>query len=323
MLIEHKNLRQLLRYLHPEVTYTLSHFLFRTLPRPLLRILREEVVLETELMGIRLRNPVGVGAGIDKNGDLTEVFLELGCGFHVVGSVVLGKRKGNPHPRLYRYPQKLALINALGLPSKGVTYVVTRLGAVCKQIDTTIIVNIAGESIREFVTLARVLDRITCTKIIEINLSCPQYTRVDFHRASIVEELLSNMKKVCSKPILIKVSPRIDPTTLKSIVKVCEQFNNVGLTISNSFPTSASFLSSGIGGLSGLPLYKLVKKLIKYVRRFSDIAIVACGGIFSGKQVFELIEKYSVSAVQVVTALAYEGLLAVRRILKELKQLLY
>ncbi len=322
MLIRHRRLRSLLRYIHPEVTYTLSHLAFRNMPSLIIKLLREDLVLETKLFNLKLRNPVGVGAGIDKNGDLARVFIELGCGFHVVGSVVLGEKRGNPHPRLYRYPERLALINALGLPSKGASYVLRQLERISRRRESAhIVANIAGESLQELVALSRIFDRADSVDIIEINLSCPQYTRSDFHRPDIVEELLLKVRSICTKPVLVKISPRIDTSTLRGIVRVCERFTNVGLTISNSFPTTAGFLSSGVGGVSGLPLYRLSKKLISYVRALSDVTVVACGGVFTGRQVLELITKYNVSAVQIVTALAYGGLHAVSNILKELKHI--
>jgi len=326
MLIEHRRARNILRYLHPEVTYRISHILFKMTPSFIAKSLRVDLEYPTKLFHIKLKNPVGIGAGIDKNGDMVRLFADLGCGFHTVGSVLLKERSGNPHPRLYRYPQRLAMVNAMGLPSRGILHVLSNIAKVATKLRDSafiIVLNIAGETIDEFVALSKIVNNVDIVNIIEINLSCPQYTRTDLHRVDLVERLLLYVRSVCSKPLLVKISPRIDLHTLRGIVRICERFSNVGLTVSNSFPTYAKFLSSGIGGVSGLPLYRLIKKIIRCIRNVSDIPVVACGGVFTGVQVLELLKKYQVSAVQIVTALAYEGLFSIYRILKELKHLVY
>ncbi|NPA69215.1 MAG: hypothetical protein GXO26_00230 [Crenarchaeota archaeon] len=307
-----RRLRILLKYAHPEVTHKLAHIAMKYLT-PTHDL--SEPHVETELLGIKFRCPVGVGAGIDKNGDLIRTFQATGAGFHVIGSVLLRRREGNPHPRLYRYPERLAMINAMGLPSKGVKYVLQNINKI--NIKTNLIVNIAGFDIGEFVSLCKIFDKVDKVKVIELNISCPQYRGIDLHEPDLLEKLLTMVREVTSKPLLVKIRPRnID---IRKIVHICESFKNVGLTISNSFPVKASFLSSGIGGVSGLPLYKLVCKLIKLVRDISDIDVVACGGVFTSRQVIELMKMFKVSLVQVVTAIAYEGPFAIMRIVRDLE----
>ncbi len=307
-----RKLRLILKYAHPEVTHKLAHTAMKYLAIP---YEQAEPHLESELLGIKFRCPVGVGAGIDKNGDLIRTFQKTGAGFHVVGSVLLRKREGNPHPRLYRYPERLAMINAMGLPSKGVKHVLENINRI--ELRTRLIVNVAGFDIREFVTLCKIFDKVDKVSIIELNISCPQYRGTDLHRPELLEELLKMVREVTSKPLLVKIRPRnID---IRKIVRICESFKNVGLTISNSFPVKADFLSSGVGGVSGLPLYKLVCKLIRAVREISDIDVVACGGVFTSKQVIELMKFLKVSLVQVVTAIAYEGPFAIMRIVRDLE----
>ncbi|NPB01155.1 MAG: hypothetical protein GXO10_07245 [Crenarchaeota archaeon] len=305
-------MRNILRYAHPEVTHRIAHLVMRHVS-PFYEI---EPHLETELLGVRFRCPVGTGAGIDKNGELLRTFQKVGAGFHVIGSVLLREHRGNPHPRLYRYPERLAMINAMGLPSKGVKHVLKNIYRA--DIEIPLIVNIAGFNIEEFVTLSKILDRIGIVKIVELNISCPQYKNIDLHNPELLYDLLTRVREVTSKPVLVKIRPR--NVDIRKIVHICESFKNVGLTISNSFPIKADFLSSGVGGVSGLPLYRLVFRLIKLVRDISDIDVVACGGVFTSRQVIELMRKLKVSLVQVVTAIAYEGPLAIMRIVKDLSK---
>ncbi|NPA23929.1 MAG: hypothetical protein GXO23_06530 [Crenarchaeota archaeon] len=304
-------LRNLLRYAHPEVTHKIAHLFMKYIPQ---KHVVERPVIETTLMGVKFDCPVGVGAGIDKDGDLVRTFQATGSGFHVVGSVLLRRNRGNPHPRLYRYPEKLAMINAMGLPSRGVRYVLRNMYR--EDINIPLIANVAGFTPDEFVRLCEIFDKVDKVKVIELNISCPQYRGVDLHQPELLEALLFKVRNVTSKPLLVKVRPRnID---MRRIVKICETFRNVGITISNSFPVKANFMSSGVGGVSGMPLYKLVRKLIENVRKISDIEVVACGGVFTSRQVIELMRGYDVSLVQVVTAVAYEGPLALVRIIREL-----
>ncbi len=307
--------RRLLKYLHPEVTYRISHILMKYCIIPIEKLCNTNYeVFNTrfKILNVDIPIPIGVGAGIDKNGELIHIFSKI-SGFHVVGSVTLHPRSGNRHPRLYRYVDKFAMLNAMGLPSKGFKYVVARLERL--KVNIPIICNIAGFSNSEFIIMSKILNNIENVKIVEINISCPQYRGVDLHNSEILDRLLEDVRSVCRKPILVKVRPR--SLDVREIVKICEKYSNVGLTISNSFSTITSCMSSGVGGFSGLPIYRLVKRIVKYVREFSDIEIVACGGIFHGKQVYELLEKYGVSAVQIVTAIAFEGPYAICRIVKE------
>ncbi len=305
-----------LKIAHPEVTYHISHILMKygvlTL-HPSLRDVKEICRYGTfKILGVNIKLPIGTGAGLDKNGDLIPIFEKL-CGFHVVGSVTLRPRKGNRHPRLYRYVDYNAMINAMGLPSIGLRNVLNKVSN--RKITIPIILNIAGFSIEEFVSMCKIINNIETIKIIELNISCPQYRNYDLHSPERLEVLLERVHEVCRKPILVKIRPR--NVDIIKIVRICEKFSNVGLTISNSFPTVTSCMSSGIGGFSGLPLYKLVRKIIETVRSLSDIEIVACGGIFYGYQVRELIRRYRVSAVQIVTAIAFEGPYALVRIINE------
>ncbi len=310
-------MRSILKYAHPEVTYKVSHLILALVSKGTRLNSREEYNLHGpfKLFNITLNVPVGTGAGVDKDGDLARLYLKL-CGFHTVGSILIRQHSGNPHPRLYRYPEALSMINAMGLPSRGAAYVMRNLLAVPDKYN--VIANIAGYTITEFVILAKMLSRLDCVKVIELNISCPQYRNIDLHTSHALRELLQRIREVTGKPLLVKISPRAH-ALLRDIVKVCEEFRDVGLTIANSFPVKASFMSSGVGGVSGIVVYRLVKKLIEKVRTFSDITVVACGGVFYGWQVWELISKYSVAAVQIVTAIAYEGPFAIARIVRELK----
>ncbi len=313
-------MRKLLRYAHPEVTYRISHKVLSLLSKGLHlnkdeKAKAEKLTLPSKLFNIRLDIPVGTGAGIDKDGDLAKLYLTL-CGFHTVGSILLHPRPGNPHPRLYRYPEALSMINAMGLPSRGISYVIKNLLQIPERY--VVIANIAGFTTEEFVILAKVLSRIDCVKVIELNISCPQYKNINLHEPRFLEDLLQRVREVTRKPILVKISPRMH-VFLRDIVRVCEKFSNVGLTIANSFPVKAEFMSSGIGGVSGILIYRLMRKLVEIVRKISDIVVVACGGVFYGEQVYELLTRFNVSAVQVVTAIAYEGPFALVRIIRELE----
>ncbi len=315
---------KLLRYAHPEVTHQLAHILLKILNLTIASVERLDNSSIScgnyRIFNIPIFTPIGTGAGIDKNGDMINVFLKY-CGFHTVGSVLIHCRRGNPHPRLYRYVTKLSMINAMGLPSRGVKYVIRNVIKARYLNCRTLIVNIAGFSIQEFVFLSKVFSKIPIVGIIELNISCPQYKRQDLHDPGLLNVLLERVREVSSKPILVKVSSRIGLEKLKGIIKVCEAYRNVGLTIANSFPVVTNCMSSGVGGVSGLVIYRLVRKLIEAVRRWSDVEIVACGGIFSAKQVIELLRRFKVSAVQVVTAVAYEGPRVFRRLVRELELL--
>lgn len=292
--------------LPPDLAHSLSRYAVSLPPpKPL-----SNPKLEVDIMdGLRLPNPIGLAAGYDKDGDLYRAFSRWGMGFYVVGSVTLKPRKPLPRPRLYRPHGGLKLLNALGLPSKGIARISGRLHRTIAR--TTLFLSLAGFSLDEFRMMLEVASRIPAVSAIELNMSCPL-----FEDPAGAEELVKLAGRGWGKPVLVKLSPRHD-VILEEISWAADR-NGVGLVIYNTIPVRTRLLGAGHGGMSGLPLYGLTLAAIRRARRISErIPIVAVGGFLTGGQVLDVVE-VGANAVEALTAVAFRGPLAFRKIVKEL-----
>ena len=305
-----------LNYLPADVTHDVAHMVLR-LRLPMVGI---RYVNPVELGPLKLMNPLGLGAGLDKDGYLAKTIARLGLGFITVGSVTLRPRSGNPRPRVVKYPQFKAMANSMGLPSRGIADLSTRLSGIVDhlhRLGVALIVNVAGFTEGEFVEAMHILNRFNIDGV-EINISSPTYRGYWFTDTDRLLTLMREVSSASRRMTLIKLPLGLDPSTYRVIVAEANRLG-LGLTIANTLPIKEPRLSTGYGGLSGLPIYPLVKALIAKARSWGfENPIIGLGGVFNGRQALELL-KVGANAVSIVTAFAYEGPLAVVRILRELK----
>ncbi|MGC9116348.1 MAG: dihydroorotate dehydrogenase [Conexivisphaera sp.] len=269
--------------------------------------------LEVELAGIKLRNPVGLAAGYDKDGKLYWSFSRWGMGFYVLGSVTALRRRPLPKPRLYR-PRTgggIWMLNAFGLPSEGVIQVSRRIGGLGPSLRVPIVASLAGFSLDEFSVLIRAADALPQVSALELNISCPL-----FDDPAGMEELARLSSRMTRKPSLIKLSPR-HAGVLEEAAGIAEDYG-LGISVYNTIPVRSSALGAGRGGMSGLPLYRMTLSALARIRGVSDkIPLVAVGGIVTGTQVLEALEA-GADAVQSLTAVAFRGPMAFRLMSEEL-----
>ena len=322
-----KKFLRLLNFLPPEFTFSTSHLLLTIYPVWKFLCPKIPELRLTKLCGLSIRNPIGLGAGIDKNGDLLKCLIKVGLGFITIGSVTLKPRTGNPKPRLVKIVStndKIALINALGLPSKGIKYALNRVERIEKPSGTILILNIAGFTIEEFIKLTILASKCKKIDALELNLSCPNIKyKVDwFNNFEELYTLLREVTYLSKKVIFVKIPPlsrSFNFENLRKLIRLCEKFGISGITAINTYRVIEKKLSTGFGGLSGFPIYKLLKTTLQKIREINnEIEVIACGGVLHGHQVKELIEKYNVNATGIVTAFAFEGPYAFYRISREL-----
>ncbi len=272
-----------------------------------------------EFWGFRFRNPLGLGAGIDKDCILTKALIGTGIGFVTLGSVLSNPRSGNPRPRIIRYPRLKAMVNAMGLPSRGLMNFLNRLKKALplyRQKGINVIVNIAGFSIDEFVLCIEKL-RKEGVELFEINISCPMYKGSWVKDVLLLERLLRSIEWL-NVWAFIKMPLGIDIESSRLITRLAQRLG-FGLTIANTLPVKHDKLSIGHGGLSGLPIYPIVKRLVRLARKWGfENPVIALGGVFHGSQIVEL-RRLGADLVGVVTAFAFEGPFVFARIFRELR----
>ena len=292
--------------------------------------------LEREVFGIKFRNPVGLAAGFDKNGEYIEALSDLGFGFIEVGTVTPLPQPGNDLPRMFRLPEDEALINRMGFNNKGVDTLAERL-RVLKAKDKNIVIggNIGKnkntpneDAVSDYV---KCFDRLfDVVDYFVVNVSSPNTPGL---RALQEKEPLMlllktlqdrNQKNGISRPILLKIAPDLTNEQLDDIVEIVKETGIAGViatntTIDRSGLYTPAELANETGGLSGKPLTQRSTEVIRYLSEKSGKAfpIIGVGGIHSPQDAKDKLEA-GASLVQVYTGFIYEGPGIIKRICKEL-----
>jgi dihydroorotate dehydrogenase len=292
--------------------------------------------LEREVFGIKFKNPVGLAAGFDKNGEYVEALSDLGFGFIEVGTVTPLPQPGNDLPRMFRLPDDEALINRMGFNNKGVDTLAERL-RVLKAKDKSIVVggnigknkntpneNAVSDYVKCFDRLFDVVDYFV------VNVSSPNTPGLRALQEKGPLTLLLNTlqernhKNGISRPILLKIAPDLSNEQLDDIVDIVKVTGIAGViatntTIDRTGLYTAPELAGETGGLSGKPLTRRSTEVIRYLSEKSNKAfpIIGVGGIHSPQDAKDKIEA-GASLVQLYTGFIYEGPGIVKRICKEL-----
>ena len=287
-------------------------------------------LIETEIFGRKISNPIGLAAGFDKDAEVYNSFYKLGFGFVEVGTITPLKQYGNPKPRIFRLEEDEALINRLGFNNSGVNRVSSRIKSnppnglfginIGPNKDTKNRVEDYLIGLRKFYNLA---DYLT------VNISSPNTENLrSFHNSNELSELLSeieNEKKILKSniPIVVKISPDIHDNDVEKISELLLKYNISSVIISNSTDSNRENLKNinklEKGGLSGKPLEVksnlLINKFFKILR--SKIKIIGVGGVDSGKSAYEKIIN-GANLVQLYTGMVYQGPNIASKITKEL-----
>jgi dihydroorotate dehydrogenase len=297
----------------------------------------ESPTLKRNVMGLDFPNPVGLAAGIDKNGDYYNELAWFGFSFVVIGSLTLEPQEGNPRPRLFRLPQDKALINRMGINNKGVFHAIERIKAdtpktiLCASIAKNS-TSVADEDIiSDYKTaFSRLYDFVD---MFTVNVSCPNVVGLQglqdvSYLSDVVDPLLD--LRVCYdtyKPLLVKVSPDITLEELDEILAYCMLSGVDGIVAGNT-TTSREGLSTnqarldkiGKGGLSGAPLFERSLNLVRHIHEYTRdrLTIIGVGGIMTPEQAKQMLDA-GASLVEICTGFIYEGPSAVKKILKGLK----
>ena len=293
--------------------------------------------LRRELWGLDFPNPVGLAAGIDKNGEYYNEISWFGFSFVEIGSLTPEPQDGNPRPRLFRLPKDKALINRMGINNKGVSYAIERIkqdhpktiicASIAKNTTSASEGDIIGDYTKSFSLLYDFVDMFT------VNVSCPnveglQHLQDVSYLSDVVDPLLD--MRICYdsyRPILVKVSPDIPLEELDEILDYCMMSGVDGVVAGNTTTSREGLVTPkdkvdkiGKGGLSGAPLFEKSLALVKYIHEFTGgrLPIVGVGGIMSPAQAREMLES-GASLIQVYTGFIYEGPSLVKRILKHIQ----
>lgn len=298
--------------------------------------------LATTVAGLALPNPIGLAAGFDKNAEVIDAALGLGFGFVEAGAVTPLAQPGNPTPRFFRLTQDRAVINRFGFNNAGLEEFAARLEVrleAGRGRPGIVGVNLGANKDAD----DRVADYVTGLKrlwgladFFTVNVSSPNTPGLrDLQGRGALTELLDRVAEARvamvgdapAAPLFVKVAPDLDDDAIETIADVARETTVDGLIVSNTTisrpETLLSAQASEAGGLSGRPLFELSTKTLRAFRQATGgrMALIGVGGVESGATAYAKI-RAGASAVQLYTAMAYDGPSVVARITRELDALL-
>lgn len=278
-----------------------------------------------EVMGIQFPNPVGLAAGLDKNGEYIDALARLGFGSIEIGTVTPRPQPGNPMPRLFRLPQAKAIINRMGFNNKGVDYLIEQvkrarfqgvLGInIGKNFDTPI-----EDAASDYLICMRKV--YPYASYITVNISSPNTKNLrQLQDQSALDDLLKQLKQEQQQlaqqhgrqvPLVLKIAPDLDEDQVAEIAAILRKYQFEGVIATNT--TLARDAVVGLphaeeaGGLSGGPVFEQSTRVVQQLAAHlnGEIPIIAAGGILSGEDAQAKLEA-GASLVQIYSGLIYRG----------------
>lgn len=282
-----------------------------------------------ELMGLRFRNPVGLAAGLDKDGAYIDALAALGFGFIEVGTVTPRPQAGNPSPRLFRLPRAHAIINRMGFNNGGVDAFVTNVQTseffqskkgvlglnIGKNADTPI-----EKAAEDYV---HCLEKVyPYASYVTVNISSPNTKNLrQLQSASELDELLNVLKATQRRladrharyvPLALKIAPDVDAEQVKNIAGALLRHGIDAVIATNTTITREAVTglpyADEAGGLSGAPVFEKSNQVVRLLRTElgPNFPIIGAGGILSGEDAREKMVA-GASLVQLYTGLIYKG----------------
>ncbi len=311
--------------------------LLQNIIRLLFKVQDKEHVLEREVFGLTFKNPVGLAAGLDKNGECYNELASFGFSFIEIGSLTPEPQPGNPKPRCFRLIKDKAIINRFGINNKGVKYTTKILsknhpnviiGGNISKASTTPNDEAYKDYEKSFSLLYDYVDYFT------LNVSCPNVKDLTVlqdvtYLSNIIDRLLDQRRYYDEyRPILLKISPDIPLEHVDKIVELVLSSGLDGIIATNTTNSREGLQESperleniGNGGLSGLPLFERSLERVRYIHKKTGgtLPIIGVGGIMTPMQAKQMLDA-GASLIQIYSGFIYNGPGFVKRILKFLKK---
>ncbi|MCX5750854.1 MAG: dihydroorotate dehydrogenase [Candidatus Saganbacteria bacterium] len=264
--------------------------------------------LAVEIAGIKMKNPVMVASGTFGYGKEFEPFLDLNkLGAIITKTITLNPREGNPPPRICETPS--GMLNTIGLQNKGVKNFIQEVLPFFAKLNTPLIANIAGETMDEYVEVAKILTREAVVKGLELNISCPNVKKggVAFGvNPTITEELVKKVRKATHLPLIVKLTPNVTDIVIMAEAAVAGGADAVSLIntilgMAIDINTKKPKLSMTVGGLSGPAIKPVAVRMVWQVAQVVKVPVIGIGGITTWEDAAEFMLA-GAKAVQVGTA---------------------
>lgn len=332
-------LRRLLFCLDPETAHDITLNSLKLIgPNTIARIFAARVPYSPRtVMGIRFANPVGLAAGLDKNGDYLDALEGLGFGFIELGTVTPRPQPGNPKPRLFRLPQAQGLINRLGFNNQGVDYLLERVSR--SHFQGVLGINIGKNATTP---LAQAVDDY-CTMLqkvypyahyVAVNISSPNTPGLrDLQQGEALTALLQTLKTQQAQlaeyhsryvPLAVKIAPDLSDAAVDWLAQTLMHHRIDGVIATNTTCSRAAVAglphAEELGGLSGAPLAARATQVVERLYKIlgDALPIIAVGGILGAADAKTRLAA-GASLVQLYTGLIYRGPGLVREVAQALQ----
>lgn len=280
---------------------------------------------QTEWMGLQLPNPVGLAAGLDKNGDYIDALASLGFGFIEIGTVTPLPQPGNPQPRLFRVPEHQAVINRMGFNNGGIDQLIANV--LRSRFQGALGINIGKNAVTPMEKAAD--DYLICLEkayphagYITVNISSPNTKNLralqggdELH--ALLDALKNRQAQLATQhgryvPLAVKIAPDLDDAQIEAVADVALQTEIDGIIATNTTIDKTALgnhpLAGETGGLSGLPVREKSRAVLQKLaaRLNGRIPLTGVGGIVCGQDAADKLAD-GATAVQIYSGLVYRG----------------
>jgi len=296
----------------------------------------ENAALTQKILGINFENPIGLSAGFDKNGELTDIMPSVGFGFTEIGSITAKKCEGNAKPRLWRLPKSQSLVVNYGLKNDGCEAIAERLRG--KKFGIPLGISVAMTNCKENLDLtAAVKDYEKAFRTMEpfasyitVNVSCPNLEHgqpfLAPHKLDYLFDVLDEIPTL--KPIFIKMSPDLAKKELANMLDVAWHHRIHGIITTNltkkrdNQKIMDEYLPE-LGGMSGKVVQDAADAMLAFIYKKAKkrFILIGSGGVFTAADAYKKI-RLGASLVQMITGMIYEGPQVIGEINRGLAELL-
>ncbi|MBA7498027.1 Dihydroorotate dehydrogenase B (NAD(+)), catalytic subunit [subsurface metagenome] len=255
--------------------------------------------LEVEIAGIKLKNPVMTASGTFGYGEEFSPFIDLDkLGAMVLKGITLKPKMGNPPPRVIETPS--GMLNSIGLQNVGVEMLIKEKLPYLQKFNTPVIINISGDTIKEYIELARRLGEVSKEMGVaglEVNISCPNVKKGGMAwgtDAKATYKIINSIRKTTPLPLIAKLTPNV--TDIKTIAQAAEEAGADALSLINALVGMAVDIDSRkpklanvSGGLSGPAVKPVALWMVWQVFQTVNIPVIGIGGIIKTEDALEFI----------------------------------
>jgi len=319
----YQNLKKILFKLDPETAHTFAGLGLRTASHcpTLLRYLKNQYfvshpMLNQTLFGRTFQNPVGLGAGFDKDGQYITAMPTMGFGFTEIGTVTPKPQGGNAKPRLFRLIEDNSIQNAMGFNNKGSYYMLQQLKKLY-FFDYPIGINIGKnkmtpekEALNDYEILFKAFKDYG--DYIVINISSPNTPGLrDLQNENFIKAIFDMAKSITDQPIFLKIAPDMEPQDAIDLCTTAVDAGAAGIIATNTtidYTLTDSPRKKDFGGISGALLTEKSYQLFRAIGKelHAKTLLISVGGIDSAEEAYRRI-KAGASLVQVYSMLVYRG----------------